>query len=174
LAVCRPSEPDGSCVHDPFVADPRADGVRFVGFEELLRTADVVFPLAPGSPETENLIGAGELALMRRGSLLINVSRGELLDETAVAEALSSGHLGGLGLDVGRGSDQRPSPGLAALPGVVATPHLGGLTSENADAQAASSVEQVAAILAGNIPPRSLNAEHATRLHEWWRLHPSR
>lgn len=159
-------------VHDPFVADPHTDGVRFVGFEELLQTADVVFPLAPGSPETENLIGAPELALMRRGSLLINVSRGELLDEAAVAEALGSGHLGGLGLDVGRGEDQRPSPELAALAGVVATPHLGGLTSENADAQAASSVEQVAAILAGNIPPRSLNAEHATRLRDMWGLRP--
>lgn len=159
-------------VHDPFVADPHADGVRFVGFEELLRRADVVFPLAPGSPETENLIGAPELASMRRGSLLINVSRGELLDEAAVAVALGSGHLGGLGLDVGRGSDQRPSPELAALAGVVATPHLGGLTSENADAQAASSVEQVAAMLAGNIPPRSLNAEHATRLRHMWGLRP--
>ncbi len=155
-------------VHDPFVIGRGVDGVTFVGFEELLRTADVVFPLAPGSPETENLIAAPELALMRRGTILINVSRGELLDDDAVAEALGTGHLGGLGLDVGRGSDQRPSPELATLPGVVATPHLGGLTPENADAQAASSVEQVAAMLAGDIPPRALNAEHATRLHAWW------
>jgi len=155
-------------VHDPFVADPRIEGVSFVGFDELLRTADVVFPLAPGSAETEDLIGAPELAAMRRGALLINVSRGELLDETAVADAVRSGHLGGLGLDVGRAADQRPSPELAALPGVVATPHLGGLTPENADAQAASSVEQVDAIVAGNIPPRSLNAQHATRLHALW------
>ena len=155
-------------VHDPFVADPRADGVTFVGFEELLRAADAVFPLAPGSPETENLIGTPELAMMRQGAILINVSRGELLDDAAVAEALGSGHLGGLGLDVGRGGDQRPSPELATLPGVVATPHLGGLTPENADAQAASSVEQVAAMIAGDIPPRSLNAEHATRLRAWW------
>ena len=159
-------------VHDPFVADPHVDGVRFVGFEELLRAADVVFPLAPGSPDTENLIGAPELALMRRGSLLINVGRGELLDDAAVAAALGSGHLGGLGLDVGRGEDQRPSRELAALEGVVATPHLGGLTSENADAQAASSVEQVAAMLVGDIPPRSLNAEHATRLHTLWNSRP--
>jgi len=155
-------------VHDPFVADPGVDGVRFVGFDELLHTADVVFPLAPGSADTENLIGNRELAAMPRGSLLINVSRGELLDELAVAEALRSGHLGGLGLDVGRADDQRPSPELAALPGVVATPHLGGLTPENADAQAASSVEQVAAMIAGEIPPRSLNAEHATRLRAMW------
>jgi D-3-phosphoglycerate dehydrogenase len=155
-------------VHDPFVTDPEVDGVRFVGLDELLQTADAVFPLAPGSAETENLLGPQALANMRRGSLLINVSRGELLDEVAVAEALRSGHLGGLGLDVGRSADQRPSPELAALPGVVATPHLGGLTPENADAQAASSVEQVAAMVAGEIPPRSLNAEHATRLRALW------
>jgi lactate dehydrogenase-like 2-hydroxyacid dehydrogenase len=101
-------------VHDPFVTDPRADGMTFVGFDELLRAADVVFPMAPASPETENLIGASELSMMRQGAILINVSRGELLDDAAVAEALGTGHLGGLGLDVGRGGDQRPSPELAA------------------------------------------------------------
>ena len=62
--------------------------------------------------------------------------------------ALDAGHLGGLAMDVGRAPDQRPSPELAARPGVVATPHLGGLTPENADAQAYSSVEQIAAMLA--------------------------
>jgi len=155
-------------VHDPFVADPHLDGITFVGFEELLRSSDVVFPLAPGSPATTHLIGASELAVMRRGATLINVSRGELLDETAIAEALDSGHLGGLGIDVGQAADQRPSPDLAARPGVVATPHLGGLTPENADAQAASSVEQVAAILAGEVPPRSLNADKANRLQAYW------
>ena len=149
--------------------------MRFVGFEELLRTADVVFPAgARESPDTEQPHRCARTradATGQRSS--INVSRGELLDDIAVAEALGSGHLGGLGLDVGRGDDQRPSPVLAALPGVVATPHLGGLTSQNADAQAASSVEQVAAILTGDIPPRSLNAEHATRLHALWDSRPS-
>ncbi len=155
-------------VHDPFVTDGPVDGVRFVGLDELLRAADVVFPLVPGTADNENLVGAPELALMRRGTILVNVGRGELLDDAAVAEALGSGHLGGLGLDVGRGDDQRPSPELVALPGVVATPHLGGLTPENADAQAASSVEQVSAMLDGDIPPRSLNAEHAARLRSLW------
>ncbi|MDX2380348.1 MAG: NAD(P)-dependent oxidoreductase [Acidimicrobiia bacterium] len=156
-------------VHDPFVADPGAEGITFVDFEELLRTANVIFPLAPGSAATEHLVGAPELALITPGSTLINVSRGELLDEAAVAAALISGQLGGLGLDVGQAPDQRPSPKLAAMPGVVATPHLGGLTPENADAQAASSVEQVAAMIAGEIPPRALNAEHAARLRDFWK-----
>ncbi len=99
-------------VHDPFVADPGLDGITFVGSDELLRCSDVVFPLAPGAPATERLIGADELALMKPGATLVNVSRGELLDEEAVADALASGRLGGLGMDVGRAGDQRPSPAL--------------------------------------------------------------
>jgi D-3-phosphoglycerate dehydrogenase len=71
-------------------------------------------------------------------------------------------------MDVGRAPDQRPSSELAARPGVVATPHLGGLTPENADAQAMSSVEQVRAIVAHQLPPRVVNADHASRLRRWW------
>jgi D-3-phosphoglycerate dehydrogenase len=100
--------------------------------------------------------------------MLVNVSRGELVDEAAVAAMLDSGHLGGLAMDVGRAPDQRPSPELARRPGVIATPHLGGLTPENADAQALSSVEQVCAMLAGTMPARSVNAVSARRLHTWW------
>jgi len=155
-------------VHDPYVARSDLDHVLFVEFDTLLREADVVFPLAPGEPSTVDLIGAEQLALMKPGSTLINVSRGELLDEEAVADALGRGHLGALGMDVGRAPDQRPSPALASMPGVVATPHLGGLTPENADAQAASSVEQVAAMVAGDMPPRVLNPESAGRLRALW------
>ena len=155
-------------VTDPFTDDATADGFEQLGLDELLGRSDIVVPLATSTPETENLIDASALAAMRPGAVLINVSRGELLDEDAVGEALDSGRLGGLAIDVGRAPDQRPSPALATRPGVVATPHLGGLTPENADAQAASSVEQVAAILAGEVPPRSVNAEAASRLHTWW------
>ena len=153
-------------VHDP-QADATPDGFEQTSLDDLLGRADIVLPLASSTPATHHIIGAGALALMRPGSLLVNVSRGELLDETAVAAALDSGHLGGLAMDVGRAPDQRPSPILATRPGVVATPHLGGLTPENADAQAASSVEQVRAIVAGELPPRTVNAEHATRLRSW-------
>ena len=141
-----------------------ADGIRQVG--RARRTAGRCpissLPLAASTPETENLIDADALAQMKPGAMLVNVSRGELLDEQAVAAALDSGRLGGLAMDVGRAPDQRPSPELAARPGVVATPHLGGLTPENADAQAMSSVEQVRAIVAHELPPRAVNAEHAT------------
>jgi len=143
-------------------------GLRQVDLPELLAVSDFVFPLAASTPETENLIDADALRRMKPGAMLVNVSRGELLDEQAVAAALDSGRLGGLAMDVGRAPDQRPSPELAARPGVVATPHLGGLTPENADAQAMSSVEQVRAIVTHELPPRAINAEHAGRLHAWW------
>ncbi|MEO7369870.1 MAG: NAD(P)-dependent oxidoreductase [Ilumatobacteraceae bacterium] len=151
-------------VCDP-VVDSATDGFTQVTFHELLACSEFVLPLAPANPDTANLIDAVALAAMRPGTFLINVSRGELLDERAVAAALDSGQLGGLAMDVGMAADQRPSPELAERPGVVATPHLGGLTPENADAQALSSVEQVQAIVAGELPPRTVNPDDARRLH---------
>lgn len=155
-------------VHDPFV-DASLGGVEPVDLSHLLERSDAVFPLAPGGADTTNLIGATELAAMKHGAILINVSRGEVLDEHAVGAALDTGQLGGLGIDVGLGADQRPSPSLAAHPRVVATPHLGGLTPENADAQAASAVEQVAAMIEGTMPPRAVNPHAASRLERFWR-----
>jgi len=154
-------------VHDPHV-EISHPLLQHVGLDELLARADVVFPLASSTPETAGLIDSEAIAKMHRGAVLINVSRGELLDESAVAAALDSGHLGGVGIDVGSATDQRPPIALAGRPGVVATPHLGGLTPENADAQAASSVEQVQAIIDGRLPPRSVNPESAARLRGWW------
>ena len=154
-------------VNDP-VADASLDGFEQMNKRDLLACSDFVFPLAAATADTTNLIDAEALAAMPPGAMLVNVSRGELLDEAAVAAALDSGHLGGLAMDVGRAPDQRPSPALASRPGVVATPHLGGLTPENADAQAMSSVEQVRAILAGAMPPRVANADDARRLRTWW------
>lgn len=154
-------------VSDPLV-DATHDGFEQCGLDELLARSHFVLPLAPMTPSTANMIDAEALRAMRPGTMLVNVSRGELLDEAAVAAALDSGHLGGLAMDVGRSSDQRPSPELARRPNVIATPHLGGLTPENADAQALSSVEQVTAMLDGAMPPRSVNAEHADRLRSWW------
>ncbi|MEM8704939.1 MAG: NAD(P)-dependent oxidoreductase, partial [Actinomycetota bacterium] len=154
-------------VHDPFADLP--DDVRAVGFDEAVATADVVFPLAASTPDTVGLLDARAIDSMRPGSILVNVSRGEIVDETAVAAALDRGHLRAFACDVGTAPDQRPDPTLAGRPDVVATPHLGGLTPENADAQARSSVEQVAAILAGELPPRLANDTDA-RLRAWWSI----
>ena len=151
------------------VTDPAVDSpFENVELHELLGRSDVLFPLAPGGDATTGLIGAAQIEAMRRGAVLVNVSRGEVLDEDAIVAALDSGQLSGVGLDVGQAADQRPSPLLAGRPDVVATPHLGGLTPENADAQAASSVDQIEAMIAGEMPPRSVNPDDATRLLAWW------
>ena len=143
-------------------------GMTQVDQETLLRESDIVLPLAVATEETENLIGEAEFALMKKGVVFVNVSRGNLVDEEALEAAYKSGHISRLALDVGRAADQRPSPHLAALPRVVATPHLGGLTPANADAQAISAVEQTRAVIEGKMPERTLNAEHAARVRKFW------
>jgi D-3-phosphoglycerate dehydrogenase / 2-oxoglutarate reductase len=143
-------------------------GMQQVDLPTLLEKSDFVLPLAIASAETENLMGAEQFAAMKPGAVFVNVSRGNLVDEAALEAAYTSGHIGKLAMDVGRAEDQRPSPHLAKLPGVVATPHLGGLTSENANAQAMSSVEQIAAIVNGKMPERALNPDTATRVREFW------
>lgn len=156
---------------DVIVNDPDVDvpgDHRAVSFSTLLETSDVVFPLVASTPETHQLIDADAIGAMKPGAILVNVSRGEIVDESAVAGALDNGQLAAFACDVGTAPDQRPDPGLAARPDVVATPHLGGLTPENADAQARSSVEQVAAILSGALPPRLANPDARSRLEAWW------
>ena len=157
-------------VHDPFVDVP--EPFEQLALDPLLEHSDVVFPLAPANPATENFIGEHELAVMKPHAVLINVSRGELLDEDAVFAALDAGRLGGLGIDVGRAADQRPTLALAERHDVVATPHLGGLTPENANAQAQSTVDQVVAMINTQVPPRSVNAESASRLAAYWEQSP--
>jgi len=153
-------------VTDPHV-EVESRSARQVTLAQLLAESDFVVPLAISSAETLHLIGPEQIAAMKPGAILVNVSRGELIDEGAVEQALEAGHLGGFGMDVGSAADQRPSPRLAARPDVVATPHLGGLTPAAAFGQAANTVEQVEAIVAGELPPRIVNAESATRLQAY-------
>ena len=144
-------------VCDPTAAVPAP--YRSAALTDALAEADVVFPLVDSNPATEGLVDESAIATMPPGSILVNVSRGEIVDEAAVAAALDRGHLRAFACDVGSAPDQRPDPALAARPDVVATPHLGGLTPENADAQALSSVEQIEALLRGACPPRIANPE---------------
>lgn len=154
-------------VTDPYV---RVDqqGVEQVDLHTLLKESDFVLPLAVASEETENLIDAEAISLMKPEAYFVNVSRGNLVDETALEAAIREKRIAKVAMDVGRGPDQRPSLGLAALPGVVATPHLGGLTVQNAETQAWSTVEQVEALLKGEMIPRSINPESAGRLSRLW------
>ena len=123
-------------------------GVEQVSFEDLLTTADIVVPLVVATPETTNLIDAAALARMKPTAFLINVSRGEVVDEAALEQALDRRAIAGAALDVGLDAFRMPPPRLAARDDVLATPHIGGVTPEAIRHQALETVRQVAAILA--------------------------
>ena len=149
-------------VNDPFVtvAEP---GVTQVPLDDLLRRSDYVVCLVVANVDTENLIGTAQLQLMRPHTCFINLSRGELVDEAALAAALRGKRIAGAAMDVGRARDQMPSAELAQLPNVIATPHIGGLTPPAIEHQALETVRQVKAIVAGEAPTGAVNAERWTR-----------
>lgn len=109
---------------------------RDLGYERrslaaLLEESDIVSLHVPGTAENERLIGAAELARMKPGALLVNTSRGRIVDEDALYEALVSGHLGGAGLDVHAFEPRPPDDRFCVLDNVVLTPHIGGGSRRN-------------------------------------------
>jgi D-3-phosphoglycerate dehydrogenase len=145
------------------VSDPHAqlDDPRFIKLPlaELLGRADYVICLAVANAETENLMDAASFACMKRDAFFINLSRGNLVDEAALATALREGGIAGAALDVGRAADQMPSRELARLPNVIATPHIGGLTPPAIQSQAFDTVRQLEALLKGELPQGAVNPE---------------
>ena len=150
-------------VSDPF-KQVSTSGVKQVSFEELLAQSDFVVCLAIANTETANLMNATAFAAMKPSAYFINLSRGELVDETALAAALDARQIAGAALDVGRAADQKPMLALAQRADVIATPHIAGLTPDAAEHQAFDTVEQVKAILAGRMPAGAVNTASAYRL----------
>jgi glyoxylate reductase len=136
-------------------AKPQAEselGARRLGLDELLETADVVSMHAPATPETGGLIGAAELQLIGPGGVLVNTSRGPLVDSEAVAAALESGALGAAGLDVYE-NEPEVSSRLLEAPRCVLLPHIGSATVQSRDAMANAVADNVIAALEGREPP---------------------
>jgi len=150
-------------VDDPYVRveDP---SLTQVDLDRLLEESDFVVCLAVANAETEGVLGPSQFARMRPTAYFINASRGNLVDEAALARALDEGRIAGAALDVGRAPDQMPSPELARRDNVVATPHVAGLTLPAVEHQALETVRQAAEIAQGCVPKGAVNPDRAVRL----------
>ena len=145
--------------YDPFVSPDyaRAVGVELASLETVLANSDFLTLHTPLTEGTHGLIGGPQLAMMKPGARVINVARGELIDEEALLKALNEGTLAGAALDV---FNQEP-PGESALvkhPKVVATPHLGASTQEAQREVSIEVAEQVMAVLRGEPARNTVNA----------------
>ena len=145
---------------DPYLTSEQAGefGARLVTFDELLGEADVVSVHTPGGDATRSLIGAEELARMKRGAFVVNVARGGIVDERALADALARGHIGGAALDVYSPEPPAADNPLREAPNTVLTPHLGASTAEAQERVAIEMAEQVLLALSGVTPPYAVNA----------------
>ncbi len=144
---------------DVIAHDPLADAVwaadhavRLCPFDGLLAEADIVSLHLPAAAESTNLIGAAALAKMKPGSVLINTSRGALVDEDALVAALRSGHLLGAGLDVFKTEPLPPDSPLLALDNVLMLPHVAGLDEESQEATALLAAQSIVDLYQGRWP----------------------
>ena len=161
---------------DPFLSPERAVdlGIEKVSLDELLARADFITLHTPLTEQTRNIISAEAIAKMKSGVRIVNCARGGLIDEVALAEAVTSGKVAGVALDVFLEEPAVDNP-LFALPNVICTPHLGASTIEAQENVALQVAEQISAYLmtgeitnALNFP--SISAEEAPRLTPFVRL----
>lgn len=103
-------------------------GARSVGLDELFRSSDYITLHVPLTPETSHLAGPGRISQMKRGAVLVNTSRGGVVDEDALAAALNEGRIGGAALDVFE--TEPPTGAIVGAPNTILTPHIGGQTEE--------------------------------------------
>ena len=150
-------------VSDPF-ATVEDKALRHVPQEMLLADSDFVVCLVIANEQTENLMNAANFARMKKSAYFLNLSRGNLVDEAALMQALDKKQIAGAAMDVGRAFDQKPSLDLARRADVIATPHTAGLTPDSIEHQAFDTVRQVADLVAGRVPPEAVNRAKATRL----------
>ena len=146
--------------YDPYVAPARAAqlGIELVELEELLRRSDAISIHLPKTPETLGMIGKDQLALTKRGVIIVNAARGGLIDEDALVEALRSGHVGAAGIDVFANEPITSSP-LFEFDNVVVTPHLGASTVEAQDRAGTDVARSVQLALAGEFVPDAVNVQ---------------
>lgn len=146
--------------YDPFVSAERARrlGVALVELDDLFPQVDFITIHLPKTKETEGLLGKDNLARCKQGVRIVNTSRGGIIDESALAEAISAGHVAGAALDVFASEPTTESP-LFELPQVVVTPHLGASTAEAQDKAGTDTAAAVAAALRGELVLSAVNVD---------------
>jgi D-3-phosphoglycerate dehydrogenase len=158
--------------HDPYIPDSRFDAldVESVPLETIWDQSDVVTFHVPSTSETRHILNAESIRLLKPGVIVINAARGDVVDQDALAEALTSGQVAGAAVDVFPSEPCRESP-LFALPNVVVTPHTGGSSAEALEAVGRVISSTTLAALRGesvsngvNLPSASLNAPELRRL----------
>jgi D-3-phosphoglycerate dehydrogenase / 2-oxoglutarate reductase len=139
-------------VYDPYVP---ADAIRSAGYEPVadldaaLPEADFVTIHCPKTPETVGLFNAPRLSRMGRGAAIVNTARGGIIDEPALFNALTTGHLAGAGLDVFETEPTPVSNALLSLEQVIASPHMAGVTTESVAGMAVVTAENILSVLDG-------------------------
>ncbi len=146
--------------HDVFSDSPaKASFCSYREFDDLLSEADFVSLHVNLRPETRGLIGAKELTLMKPAAYLINTSRGQTVDQTALVAGLRSGELAGAALDVLEEEPLPPDDPLAKLPNVILLPHIGSATVETRQAMRDLAIDNLLAALRGERPKAVVNPE---------------
>ena len=147
--------------HDPRRLSPEKEkelGATWLPFDDVFRQADFVSLHVQLTPQTRHLVGAAQFALMKPSAYIINSSRGPVLDEFALVDALKNKRIAGAGLDVYE-HEPRPHPELLKMNNVVCTPHVGSAIPELRESMANVVVDNILAILDGKQPPNCWNAE---------------
>ncbi len=145
---------------DPYLTEEQVSehGARLVGLPELLNRADVITVHTPLTSQTRGMIGRAQLEAMKEGAYVLNVARGGIVDEQALADALAAGRLAGAAVDVFSTEPMSADNPLRAAQNVVFTPHLGASTAEAQDRVGLEMAEQVLMALSGVTPPYAVNA----------------
>ena len=133
-------------------------GARFVDKQTLLSESDFLTLHVPLNAQTRHYIGAGELAAMKRTAVLVNASRGPVVDEKALVQALRSGRIWGAGLDVYE-NEPELAPGLAELANVVIVPHIASATPQTRLNMGRIAISNVIKVLTGQAPDTCVNPE---------------
>ena len=135
------------------------DGVEIASFEEVLRRSEFITVHTPLTPETQGMIGAEELAMMKPGSIIVNCARGGIIDEEALARALASGHRAGAGLDVMGTAPPPADHPLLGLENVIITPHTAFFSQASTIELERRTAEEAVRVLNGEMPEHLVNPE---------------